>query len=133
MQAETTVIHQCTQLLSPSADPSYVMTYISHSFPQHRQYLCAGALILMHGHAENINSGNLVFIFNCYFFVMLVSFSHAFHCKEVFPPCISLTYYILSFINISLLFAKLSKSLKMLNLIQYLSRDAYCGNFLPKK
>ncbi|XP_019412778.1 PREDICTED: mediator of RNA polymerase II transcription subunit 23-like [Lupinus angustifolius] len=58
-QAETTVIHQCTQLLSPSADPSYVMTYISHSFPQHRQYLCAGALILMHGHAEKINSGNL--------------------------------------------------------------------------
>ncbi|CAL5206700.1 unnamed protein product [Lathyrus oleraceus] len=58
-QAETTVIHQCTQLLSPLADPSYVMTYISHSFPQHRQYLCAGALILMHGHAENINSGNL--------------------------------------------------------------------------
>ncbi|XP_027189718.1 mediator of RNA polymerase II transcription subunit 23 isoform X2 [Cicer arietinum] len=58
-QAETTVIHQCTQLLSPSADPSYVNTYINHSFPQHRQYLCAGALILMHGHAENINSGNL--------------------------------------------------------------------------
>ncbi|KAL2347739.1 hypothetical protein Fmac_001739 [Flemingia macrophylla] len=58
-QAETTVIHQCTQLLSPSADPSYVMTYISHSFPEHRQYLCAGVLILMHGHAENINSGNL--------------------------------------------------------------------------
>ncbi|GAU40725.1 hypothetical protein TSUD_14100 [Trifolium subterraneum] len=58
-QAETTVIHQCTQLLSPSADPSYVTTYLSHSFPQHRQYLCAGALILMHGHAENINSGNL--------------------------------------------------------------------------
>ncbi|CAK7326787.1 unnamed protein product [Dovyalis caffra] len=58
-QAETTVINQCTQLLSPSADPPYVMTYINHSFPQHRQYLCAGAWILMQGHPENINSGNL--------------------------------------------------------------------------
>ncbi|XP_057961845.1 mediator of RNA polymerase II transcription subunit 23 isoform X2 [Malania oleifera] len=58
-QAETTVINQCTQLLSPSADPTYVMTYISHSFPQHRQYLSAGAWILMHGHPENINSANL--------------------------------------------------------------------------
>lgn len=59
-QAEATVINQCTQLLSPSADPSYVTTYISHSFPQHRQYLCAGAWILMQGHPENINSQNLV-------------------------------------------------------------------------
>ncbi|XP_021293610.1 mediator of RNA polymerase II transcription subunit 23 [Herrania umbratica] len=58
-QSETTVINQCTQLLSSSADPNYVMTYISHSFPQHRQYLCAGAWILMQGHPENINSGNL--------------------------------------------------------------------------
>lgn len=54
------MINQCTQLLSPSADPTYVMTYISHSFPLHRQYLCAGAWTLMHGHAENINSANLV-------------------------------------------------------------------------
>ncbi|XP_031391399.1 mediator of RNA polymerase II transcription subunit 23-like isoform X1 [Punica granatum] len=59
-QAETTVINQCTQLLSPSADPSYVTTYISHSFPQHRQYLCAGAWTLMQGHPESINSTNLV-------------------------------------------------------------------------
>ncbi|KAK1374680.1 Mediator complex, subunit Med23 [Heracleum sosnowskyi] len=58
-QAETTVINQCTQLLSPAADPTYVMTYINHSFPQHRQYLCGGAWILMHGHPENINSANL--------------------------------------------------------------------------
>ncbi|KAJ4823530.1 Mediator of RNA polymerase II transcription subunit 23 [Turnera subulata] len=58
-QAETTVINQCTQLLSPSADPTYVTTYINHSFPMHRQYLCAGAWILMQGHPENINSGNL--------------------------------------------------------------------------
>uniref|UniRef100_A0A803LJL0 Mediator of RNA polymerase II transcription subunit 23 n=2 Tax=Chenopodium quinoa TaxID=63459 RepID=A0A803LJL0_CHEQI len=58
-QAETTVINQCTQLLSPSADPSYVSTYLGHSFPQHRQYLCAGAWILMHGHPESINSANL--------------------------------------------------------------------------
>lgn len=59
-QAETTVINQCTQLLSPSAEPNYVTTYISHSFPQHRQYLCAGAWILMHGHPENINTASLV-------------------------------------------------------------------------
>ncbi|GAB4828736.1 Mediator of RNA polymerase II transcription subunit 23 [Ancistrocladus abbreviatus] len=58
-QAEATVINQCTNLLSPSADPTYVMTYVSHSFPQHRQYLCAGAWILMHGHPEKINSANL--------------------------------------------------------------------------
>ncbi|KAK1315190.1 Mediator of RNA polymerase II transcription subunit 23 [Acorus calamus] len=58
-QAETTVINQCTQLLSPSADPSYVLTYISHSFPQHRHYLCAGAWVLMSGHPDNINSANL--------------------------------------------------------------------------
>lgn len=58
-QAETTVINQCTQLLSSSADPAYVVTYISHSFPQHRQYLCAGAWILLYGHPENINSTNL--------------------------------------------------------------------------
>ncbi|GLT76812.1 hypothetical protein SLA2020_484490 [Shorea laevis] len=58
-KAETTVIGQCTQLLSPSADPKYATTYITHSFPQHRNYLCAGAWILMHGHPENINSANL--------------------------------------------------------------------------
>ncbi|XP_038985273.1 mediator of RNA polymerase II transcription subunit 23 [Phoenix dactylifera] len=58
-QAETTVINQCTQLLSLSADPTYVMTYLSHSFPQHRQYLCAGAWMLMNGHPESINSTNL--------------------------------------------------------------------------
>lgn len=61
LQAEATVINQCTNLLSPSADPTYVMTYISRSFPQHRQYLCAGAWILMmQGHPESINSANLV-------------------------------------------------------------------------
>ncbi|KAJ9548970.1 hypothetical protein OSB04_021513 [Centaurea solstitialis] len=58
-QAEETVIIQCTQLLTPSANPTYVMTYINTSFPQHRQYLCAGAWVLMHGHPENINSANL--------------------------------------------------------------------------
>lgn len=63
LQAETTVINQCTQLfLSPSADPTYVMTYVNRSFPQHRQYLCAGAWILMQGRPENINSTNLVCI-----------------------------------------------------------------------
>ncbi|KAJ0237378.1 Mediator of RNA polymerase II transcription subunit 23 [Hirschfeldia incana] len=58
-QAETTVINQCTQLLSPSAEPAYVMTYLSHSFPQHRQYLCAGACMLMQGHPDKVNSANL--------------------------------------------------------------------------
>ncbi|KAF9587040.1 hypothetical protein IFM89_039726 [Coptis chinensis] len=58
-EAETTVINQCTQLLSPAAEPSYVDTYLHHSFPQHRQYLCAGAWMLMRGHPENINSANL--------------------------------------------------------------------------
>ncbi|XP_017226267.2 mediator of RNA polymerase II transcription subunit 23 isoform X1 [Daucus carota subsp. sativus] len=61
-QAEKTVINQCTQLLPPDADPSYVETYISHSFPQHRQYLCAGAWILMHDHPEDINSANLALV-----------------------------------------------------------------------
>ncbi|XP_078444116.1 mediator of RNA polymerase II transcription subunit [Wolffia australiana] len=58
-QAETTVINQCKQLLSPTSDPTYVTTYINHSFPQHRQYLCAGAWMLMNGHYESINSANL--------------------------------------------------------------------------
>ncbi|XP_076947304.1 mediator of RNA polymerase II transcription subunit 23-like [Bidens hawaiensis] len=58
-QAEATVIHQCRQLLSPPDDHTYVMTYISHSFPQHRLYLCAGAWVLMHGHPNDINTGNL--------------------------------------------------------------------------
>ncbi|XP_048614924.1 mediator of RNA polymerase II transcription subunit 23 isoform X1 [Brassica napus] len=58
-QAETTVLNQCTQLLSPAAEPSYVMTYLSHSFPQHRQYLCAGACLLMQGNPDKINSANL--------------------------------------------------------------------------
>ncbi|CAH8386937.1 unnamed protein product [Eruca vesicaria subsp. sativa] len=58
-QAETTVLNQCTQLLSPSAEPSYVTTYLSHSFPQHRQYLCAGACLLMQGNPDKINSANL--------------------------------------------------------------------------
>ncbi|XP_057830163.2 mediator of RNA polymerase II transcription subunit 23 isoform X2 [Cryptomeria japonica] len=58
-QAEGTVINQCTQLLSPAADPTYVVTYLNHSFPQHRQYLCAGAWIIMDGHPEHINTANL--------------------------------------------------------------------------
>jgi mediator of RNA polymerase II transcription subunit 23 len=73
LQAETTVINQCNQLLSPSAEPNYVMTYLSHSFPQHRQYLCAGAWMLMNGHLE-INSANLV-CFNYSFNVTVICFS----------------------------------------------------------
>ncbi|CAI9096742.1 OLC1v1032951C1 [Oldenlandia corymbosa var. corymbosa] len=58
-QAESTVMSQCSQLLSPSVDPQYLITYISRSFPQHRQYLCAGAWVLMHQHPESMNSANL--------------------------------------------------------------------------
>lgn len=80
-QAETTVINQCNQLLSPSAEPNYVMTYLSHSFPQHRQYLCAGAWMLMNGHNE-INSANLVRIFplllNHTFYMTVILFPYIF-------------------------------------------------------
>ncbi|KAJ3694833.1 hypothetical protein LUZ60_000210 [Juncus effusus] len=58
-QAEPTVIKQCSQLLLPSADPTYVMTYQNNSFPQHRQYLCAGSWILMNRHPDGINSQSL--------------------------------------------------------------------------
>lgn len=58
-QTEATVLNQCRQLLSLSDEPAYVVTYINHSFPQHRQYLCAGAWMLMDGHPEGINSANL--------------------------------------------------------------------------
>lgn len=71
-QAEATVIKQCQQLLTPSANPTYVMTYLNGSFLQHRQYLCAGAWVLMHGHPENINSANLVkfiFFLKCFTFL----------------------------------------------------------------
>nr|GEX34746.1 mediator of RNA polymerase II transcription subunit 23 [Tanacetum cinerariifolium] len=54
--AEATVINQCTQLLTPSVNPTYVMTYINTSFPQHWKYLCAEAWVLMRGHPENINN-----------------------------------------------------------------------------
>ncbi|KAL7090796.1 hypothetical protein ACP275_12G064500 [Erythranthe tilingii] len=63
-QAETTVINQCTQLLSASADPTYVVTYVNHSFPQHRQYLCAGVWVLMYSHPESINSLHLGRVLN---------------------------------------------------------------------
>ncbi|GER48767.1 hypothetical protein STAS_25958 [Striga asiatica] len=57
-QAEATVIHQCNQLLSTNTQSEYVTTYIKHSFPQHRQYLCAGAWVLMYG-SESINVAHL--------------------------------------------------------------------------
>ncbi|CAA0817154.1 Mediator of RNA polymerase II transcription subunit 23 [Striga hermonthica] len=57
-QAEATVIHQCNQLLSTNTQSEYVTTYIKHSFPQHRQYLCAGAWVLMYG-SESINVSHL--------------------------------------------------------------------------
>ncbi|KAL8161237.1 hypothetical protein V2J09_012726 [Rumex salicifolius] len=58
-KAEQTVINQCTQLFSPSTDPNYIRTYVIHSFPEHRQHLCAGAWVLMQAHPESINSANL--------------------------------------------------------------------------
>ncbi|GFQ00488.1 mediator of RNA polymerase ii transcription subunit 23 [Phtheirospermum japonicum] len=58
-QAEATVIAQCSNLLSATAEPSYVKTYMIHSFPVHRQYLCAAAWKLMYDHPESINSEQL--------------------------------------------------------------------------
>eukprot|EP00252_Welwitschia_mirabilis_P010175 TRINITY_DN23348_c0_g1_i1.p1 TRINITY_DN23348_c0_g1~~TRINITY_DN23348_c0_g1_i1.p1 ORF type:complete len:1136 (+),score=169.95 TRINITY_DN23348_c0_g1_i1:69-3476(+) len=58
-QTEATVLNQCQNLLSLSADSSYLATYLSRSFPQHRQYLCAGAWMLMDAHPEGINCSNL--------------------------------------------------------------------------
>ncbi|KAL3631411.1 Mediator of RNA polymerase II transcription subunit 23 [Castilleja foliolosa] len=58
-QAEATVIAQCSNLLSATAEPSYVKTYMIHSFPLHRQYLCAAAWKLMYDHPESINSEHL--------------------------------------------------------------------------
>lgn len=58
-KVEATVLHQCTQLLTASADPNYIVTYLGRSFPLHRQYLCTGAWTLMHGHGENINGVSL--------------------------------------------------------------------------
>lgn len=66
-QEETIVINQCNQLLSPSAEPNYVMTYLNHSFQKHREFLCAGAWILMNGHLE-INHANLV----CFLIMVLI-------------------------------------------------------------
>ncbi|KAJ7524381.1 hypothetical protein O6H91_17G002600 [Diphasiastrum complanatum] len=58
-QIETTVTHHCRQLLSPTTDASYVITFLNHGFPQHRQYLCAAAWVLMDGRPESINLANL--------------------------------------------------------------------------
>ncbi|KAL6573802.1 Mediator of RNA polymerase II transcription subunit 23 [Orobanche hederae] len=57
-QAEATVLNQCNQLLCTTTQSDYVTTYIKHSFPQHRQYLCAGAWILMY-RSESINIAHL--------------------------------------------------------------------------
>lgn len=74
--AEGTVINQCNQLLTPSANPTYVMTYLNTSFPEHRRYLCAGAWVLMHGHPENINSANLVILLLLFLIFFLLFFGH---------------------------------------------------------
>ncbi len=62
-QSEAMVMNQCRQMLVASTDPNYVVSYITHSIPQHRQFLCAGAWMLMDGHTETISIVNLV---SCY-------------------------------------------------------------------
>ncbi|KAI3779042.1 hypothetical protein L2E82_08484 [Cichorium intybus] len=61
-KAEGTVIHQCTQLLSPPDDPTYVMTYIGHSFPQHRQYLCAQGRVLGEFSPEEVTANVYIMV-----------------------------------------------------------------------
>ncbi|BFI23757.1 mediator of RNA polymerase II transcription subunit 23 [Marchantia polymorpha subsp. ruderalis] len=58
--AEATVMHTLRAVLSPAHDLAYAMTTLNAmNFSQHRQYLCAGALMLMDGHLESINTANL--------------------------------------------------------------------------
>ncbi|XP_024525879.1 mediator of RNA polymerase II transcription subunit 23 [Selaginella moellendorffii] len=56
-QVETTVLHQCQQLLA--GDPAFAMSFVNHSFPPHRPFLCAAAWVLMDCRPENFNCGNL--------------------------------------------------------------------------
>eukprot|EP00250_Pteridium_aquilinum_P014109 c21786_g1_i1 orf=152-5008(+) len=58
-QAESTMIHQCRQLLSPTADPSHLINFFNHVFPQHRQYLCAAAWVLLEKQPDSVNTGHL--------------------------------------------------------------------------
>lgn len=54
-------MHTLRAVLSPAHDLAYAMTTLNAmNFSQHRQYLCAGALMLMDGHLESINTANLV-------------------------------------------------------------------------
>ena len=64
LQFEATMLHQCRQLLSPTADATLLLNFASHVLsPQHRQYLCAAAWILLDKHPESTNIGNLVLVF----------------------------------------------------------------------
>ncbi|KAL2653365.1 hypothetical protein R1flu_021493 [Riccia fluitans] len=59
---EATVLHHLRAILLPNNDPSYAMNAmnaLNHNFPQHRQYLCAGAWMLMDSHQDIIIAGNL--------------------------------------------------------------------------
>lgn len=61
LQAEQTVMTHCRQMLVTNPDPAYVSQYITHSLPQHRQFLCAGAWMLMDvDRPESISIANLV-------------------------------------------------------------------------
>jgi hypothetical protein len=61
LQAEQTVMTHCRQMLVTNPDPAYVQQYITHSLPQHRQFLCAGAWMLMDVDSpESISIANLV-------------------------------------------------------------------------
>ncbi|KAI5077336.1 hypothetical protein GOP47_0007160 [Adiantum capillus-veneris] len=58
-QAESTMLHHCRQLLSPTADSSLFHNFFNHVFSQHRQYLCAAAWILLEKQADTVNTGQL--------------------------------------------------------------------------
>ncbi|KAL3685167.1 hypothetical protein R1sor_003189 [Riccia sorocarpa] len=58
---EATVLHHLRAMLLPNSDPSYAMNAMNamnHNFPQHRQFLCAGAWMLMDSHQDIMTSGN---------------------------------------------------------------------------
>lgn len=60
-QAEVAMIHQCRQLLLPTADLSHLLNIVSHMFsPQQRQYLCAAVwMILLDKQSDSINTKHL--------------------------------------------------------------------------
>lgn len=58
-QAENTMIHQCRQLLSPTADPSHHLNFFNPMFSQLRQYLCAATWILLDKQPDSVSTVHL--------------------------------------------------------------------------